>query len=228
MRRFSHYVYELIDYMKRYLGKDIDEIADLVGFKTNAKNKNNLVLSKLAHSFQGEDFFKTLLEEEYLNFKTVNLNKKGKPEESMSFPAFSFKEIIREDWETSTLRKTLSRTFVFVIIQRDESGNRFKDVFLWEMPEEDLEGEVREVWGKTKSLIEQGMIVKNVEDPSKLHFPQGSETRICHVRPHGRNAMDVDKLPVADQKTNYLGATRQSFWLNKAYIYEIISKNCQE
>lgn len=228
MKELSHYTYELIDYLKRYLGKSIDEIQDITGFHTKAKNKNNLVLSKLAHSFQGEDFFKTLIEEEGINFKTVQLDEKGRPEESMSFPAFSFTEIIKEDWETSTLRKTFGNPFIFLIIQRNKEGNEFKDVFLWEMPKEDLEGEVKIVWEMTKTLIEEGFIVKDAEKPSKLHFPQASETKICHVRPHGRNAGDIAKLPTADQLTKYLGATQQSFWLNKSYICEIISNNYQE
>lgn len=228
MRELHHYVYDLIDYMKKYLGKDIDEIADIVGFHTNAKSKNSLVLSKLAYSFLGEDFFKTLLEEEHLNFKTINLNKNGKPEEAMSFPAFSFTEIVEENWETSTLRRILCNTFIFLIIRRGEGSNKFVDIFLWNMPEKDLEGEVKEVWEKTRGLIERGLIVKNASEPSKLRFPQSSETKICHVRPHGRNAMDIGKLPTADQTTLYLGATKQSFWLNKAYIYVIISNHYEE
>lgn len=225
MKKLHKYVYELIDYMKKYLGKSIDEISELTSFHTKAKNKNYLVLFRLASSFLGEDFLKALIEEEHLNFKTVNLNRNGKPEEAMSFPAFSFAELAKEEWETSTLRKTFSDPFIFLVVKRYEDGNRFENIFLWEMPEEDLEGEVKIVWEMTKTLIQEGYVIKSMEEVAKLHFPRASETKICHVRPHGRNSLDIIELPKEDQLTHYLGATRQSFWLNRDYICDIIVHN---
>ena len=47
--------------------------------------------------------------------KTIRVNEDNTITESMSFPAFKYKEIIQEEWDTSTLRNIFSENkYLFV------------------------------------------------------------------------------------------------------------------
>ena len=78
----------------------------------------------------------------------------------------------------------------------------------WSLPEEILDKDVKKVWEKTKNCIIEG-------DLSKL--PKSSEDEVAHVRPHGRNAADVDVLPNGKKET------KRCFWLNRDYLKRIFS-----
>lgn len=57
------------------------------------------------------------------------------------------------------------------------------------------------------------------EDLWKKQYVKSSESRVAHVRPHGRNSND--KLPLPDGRM----MTKQCFWLNGSYIAQQVSKN---
>ena len=73
----------------------------------------------------------------------------------MSFPIFRFKELVEEDWENSTFGNYLRETrFLFVVYKFDENGElRLRGAQFWNMPYEDLEGNVRKVWKETKQIL---------------------------------------------------------------------------
>tara|TARA_B100000700_G_C14297589_1_gene513364 strand:+ start:107 stop:493 length:387 start_codon:yes stop_codon:yes gene_type:complete len=52
-------------------------------------------------------------------------------------------------------------------------------------------------------------------------FPKPKESLICHVRPHGRDSMDMYPLPVEDKKLKVKEYSKQCFWLKNKYISEI-------
>lgn len=54
------------------------------------------------------------------------------------------------------------------------------------------------------------------------NFPKASDNPICHVRPHARNAQDVDELPDGRM------FPKQCFWLNKEYILSQLDENFLE
>ena len=105
---------------------------------------------------------------------------------------------------------------------------------LWNMPKNDTE-ECKKVWLKTKKLISAGNIfdsykykkngekclTKNGKQIRNNNLPKESESKVCHVRPHGRDASDVFPLPIQDKKLKVMEYTKQSFWLNKEYIANI-------
>lgn len=88
-----------------------------------------------------------------------------------------------------------------------------KKVKFWSIPNEDLE-KVHHVWDRTVEILKNS---KN-EKGKKLKFPRKSESKVAHVRPHGKNKNDTAKLP------NGNCMTKQSFWLNNQYIAEQIEK----
>ena len=81
----------------------------------------------------------------------------------------------------------------------------------WNIPIEDL-AEVRKVWQNTVEIINQGVKLTSTARGMSSNLPKQSESRVAHVRPHGKNAND--KLPLPDGRM----MTKQCFWLNSGYL----------
>ena len=137
----------------------------------------------------------------------------------MSFPAFRFKDLVKEKWEDSTFGNYLRETrFLFVVYKYDnEDVLRLKGCQFWNMPYRDLETDVRSVWERTKKVISEGLIVENINGKMKNNLPKASKNLVCHVRPHAQNASDTYELP---DGRHY---PKQCFWLNNTYIYSQIN-----
>lgn len=146
--------------------------------------------------------------------KTIRVGSNGKIKESMSFPAFKFKELVQEEWEDSTFGNYLRETrFLFVVYKFDENGElRLSGSQFWNIPYEDLENDVKQVWKKTVDVIKEGLKVEVVNGVRRNNFPKASENRVSHVRPHAQNANDTYELP--DGRVY----PKQCFWLNNSYI----------
>lgn len=210
------------DYIKNkveeYKGKEVLKLCEEFDISTRAKNKNaNLILKILGvKGKKAKEFEKANIE-----IKTIKL-KNGKPKESMSFRTFKFKEVANSKWEDSDFRNVLSESrFLFVIFNEDDNGvERLETCMFWNMPTKDIENDVKEMWLRTKKIIKEGIQVEVVQRKKdtirRNNLPKSTENKVAHVRPHGRDSKDTDVLPNGDE------FTKQSFWLNKNYIYEQI------
>lgn len=148
--------------------------------------------------------------------KTIRIGKNNKIKESMSFPTFKFKELVKEDWEDSAFGNYLRETrFLFVVYKYDQNDIlRLRGCQFWNIPYEDLETEVYSVWEKTKRVLQEGLQVTMVNGVRRNNFPKASENRVSHVRPHAINMNDTYELP--DGRP----FPKQCFWLNNSYIYD--------
>ena len=158
--------------------------------------------------------------------KTIRIEENGRIKESISFPAFKFTDIVEQSWEDCDLREQLETTkYMFFVFKKEKGEYIFKGIKLWNMPETDIEIPVMEMWKKTYNAIKTGNIVKSITNGiRKTNFPGMSENEVCHVRPHGRNAKDVNKLPVADKLTGATEYTKHCFWINNTYIKDIFKE----
>lgn len=156
--------------------------------------------------------------------KTIRINKNNRIKENMSFPIFKFKELIEEEWDDSTFGNYLRETkFLFVVYKYDDNDElRLKGCQFWNIPYDDLEKEVKVVWEKTKQLIKNGLKIEVKNGKNCSNLPKISENRVCHVRPHGRNAQDTYELPDGRR------LTKQCFWLNNSYILSQLDKQFKE
>ncbi len=147
-----------------------------------------------------------------IKIKAIRLKLDGTPKESMSFPTFQYTEIVKENWLNSEFYETFSTTkYLFIIYQYIDDNNLiFKKAMFWNVPEKDLNTEIKRVWENTTEKI------KNNEYDN---LPKISESPILHVRPHARNAQDT--YPTLDGKQ----AIKKCFWLNANYIKQQIGGN---
>jgi hypothetical protein len=86
--------------------------------------------------------------------KVLRIQTSGVPKESISFPAFKYKEIIKQDWEDSETLEMIDKKFFFVIFQYNENNNlSLKKVMFRNIPYSDLNIDVRRVFNETKKRI---------------------------------------------------------------------------
>jgi len=176
-----------------------------------------------------EDFIDEFSKSE-LVIKTVRLKENSVPKEDISFPAFKYEELVKENWEESTFHSLIDRKFLFIFFQYKGENLILKKVKFWNMPNKDII-KAKKVWEETKKIIRKGNIVKEVKGPllSNIFKPKSKQLRItnfpgkkfssvAHVRPHAKNLTDTYPLPIKDKLTNSTEYTKHSFWLNASYI----------
>lgn len=214
----THSTFEdfIIEKLKPHYGKTVARLSVYYGLITGAKNANELLLSKML-GIEGRASQTNEFKNANIVPKTIRIQKTGTIKESMSFPTFKFTEIIKEDWETSELRDILEPTkFMFVIFKENQSGEYvFERVMFWNMPVQDLE-EVQRVWNRTVAVIKEGVQLSFDGKVTRNNLPKQSESRVAHVRPHGRDSHDTYPLP--DGRS----MTKQCFWLNREYIEAVV------
>lgn len=194
----------VVEKFEPFFGKTTDEIAMELGITANrrAKNFNDLITRAVLKVKDRVMEF----EKADITVRSIVLETSGRLKESVSFPAFNYHQLLNEsDWDTSTIKEMFDRRFFFVVYQKRSDGARvLRNVMFWALPFRDLL-EVKKVWTATRKAVREG----RYED-----LPKISDNRVSHIRPHGRNALDV--VPTPDG-----GVTmRRCFWLNAKYIEE--------
>ena len=201
----------ILSKLKPYYNQDIEYLKykfDIPYQVTNksftyllAKGMLNVVNEKI------EEF-----EKANIKIKAIRLKPDGMPKESMSFPTFKYTEIVKEEWLESELYETFSTTkYLFMIYQYvDDDTLIFKKAMFWNVPEKDLNSEIKNVWETT---------VERIKNNEYDNLPKISENPVLHVRPHAQNANDT--YPTLDGKQ----AIKKCFWLNASYIKKQIEES---
>ena len=197
-----------------YINKTDTQIVTSLGIKINnkAKGYKRLLINKIIGIDDGKI---EELEKANVTLKAITLEHTGTLKESMSFPAFDYKDLVTQVWYDDD-KETMSefhaqletKKFLFVIFQKVKGGDKIvlKKVMFWNFPMKDLP-EVERVWQKTIDCINEG----KYED-----LPKITGSNVAHVRPHGKNAKDTTETPQGTQEM------KRCFWLNAKYIQHAI------
>lgn len=214
----------LYDKIKSFIGKSKTELINKFGLNPKSKDVIERIFAKML-GIKGKVNDTDEFQKANITCKTIRVNENNTITESMSFPAFKYKEIILEEWETSTLRSTFSENkYLFVIFKEKNNEFYFSGIKLWNMPLSILDSEVKSVWYKTIEVIKSGNIVKSVGKTRKVNFPNKRDNPVAHLRPHGINSNDVLELPVNDKLTGSRFYTKYCFWLNSNYILSVLEE----
>lgn len=198
--------------LHKYIGKTVGEISTILDCH-DLNNDKSFRRSLVIRMLGGKTKQLKELSEADIELKVIMVREDFKPKEDMSFPYFSYTEIVNQDWEDSDFFNVLERKFLFAVFKEEENGDMiFKGASFWNMPYEDKK-EAQSVWEKTKRQIQKG----HAED-----LPKKSESPVAHVRPHARNASDTIKTPQGD----FL--VKKCFWLNSDYIQAQLKKIFQK
>ncbi len=221
----SEKINEIIEeIIRKYKNKSISEIKELLNIQTNSKNENYIVLKKMIENYREGQYVDLFKDKKYV-LKTVNFEWNDTLKESISLPMFRYKEIVKEEWEQSELRKyLLNNIFIFFCMKKNGKQKIFIGFCVWKMPLSMLDGDVKKTWEETKGLIQTGNIVKFIDNRGRYitNFPGKSSTKYVHVRPHARNKYDEIDLPVVDNYTKKNRFVKYSFWLNNSLIKKVL------
>ncbi len=221
--------------VERHYGETDRQIAEQYGleYTGNKAQWTTLVYRMLGiKNNAAEEFVKA-----GINVRACRVNKRGHIEQAMSFPPFEFKQLINEDWETSSFRARLETSrFFFVVFREDHEGMwRLDRCLFWAMPANEIEGPAKACWDETRKVIRKGVELNSYRDASgKLkvtnNLPGMADNPIVHVRPHTSKAAYkfADGTEVGDIARNACELpdgrwmTKQSFWFNKGYLEHIL------
>ncbi len=223
---FEEYV---LSKLNDYIGKTEKELLEMFDIKRSSKSKySQIAFSMLGvKSNRAEEFVKAGIQ-----IKAIRLEENNKMKESISFPTFVVKELLKEEWEESELYKLFSETkFLYVIFKNQNGEYVFKGAQFWNMSTEDLEKFGYSEWKTYQEKFKNGINFNIVEKDNNTivynDLPKMNQTEVFHVRPHtsqsahlidgvhyGRGTIDknTDELPNGDR------ICKQSFWLNNKYI----------
>jgi DNA mismatch repair protein MutH len=218
-----------------YLELSTQDIANRLGLildRNTAKNINASVTRKILGITGDPD-----RAEEFKNanvaVKTIVVDRNNHPEQNMSFPGFSFLDILDQEWEDSDVYYQMAASrFLFVVFERENTTEIpvLKKVFFWNMPTDDIE-ELHRVWKNAKKEIRNGANLHIVGQKVRNSLPKESESYLAHVRPHSDRAayilsdgtvignQEKDANPLPDGQW----MTTQCFWFNKDYMQKIIA-----
>lgn len=223
----------VLDKINDHIGKSDKDLCNILEIEYTG---NKAQWTKIVYALLGvrgdnaEEF-----EKANISVRTVRIEENNRIKESISLDAFEFKDLIQENWESSALRNYFEETrFLFVSFKR-KRGELFLDgATFWSMPNKDLDGALFECWQRTKDTIIEGINFTLRETGSgtiiENNLPKMSENPVAHVRPHthkrayslaggfetGNLERDASELPDGQKMT------KQSFWLNGDYVYQIV------
>lgn len=219
---FEEYVLNKIN---QYIGKTDQELCHQFD---REYNNNKAQWSELAYrmlgirSNQAEEFVKA-----GIVVKAIRIEENGTIRESISFPAFKFKELVKEEWEESKLFNYFNETkFLFVIYKKSGESYVLKGAKLWNMPYDDLNVIVCDGWKKVKDKINNGITFTKKGNVIQNDLLSKKDNIIIHIRPHAQKAAyklhngyergnierDANELPDGQWMTT------QCFWINNTYI----------
>lgn len=219
-----------------FIGKTAHKIEKELG--CNLENKSKQYYNRLSYLILGNNSEDEIDEfkKAGVKIKTMRLDGGGKPTEDMSFPAFKFKDIVEEEWDTSTLKNRLENSKYFFTVFRmlDITNSDFKKlsneekkkhikldkILLWNMPMSDIENYAKDVWEKTKSILKEDKLkIETRAGRRHTNFPKSRQNKVLFVRTHARDSKDTYPLPHGGEYT------KQSFWLHRSYLMTQIEDN---
>lgn len=132
------------------------------------------------------------------------------PYEHVSFPAFRHLELVEEEWEDSLLLSYIEYMLLCPVQSPTRatlpSRCRILEPVYWRPTQRELTI-VRSEWEGFRDRVREG---------KARDLPRPSDTRIIHVRTHGRDSTDTDPLPDGSR------IPKRSFWLNGSFVQQLL------
>ncbi len=220
----------LKDKVSEYIGMTQTELKRLFSINGNPKAIRHYIANRMldlpVHAIETQT---QEMIDANIKGKTIHLDMRGVPHQSMSFPSFDFTELINTPWEDSDIRDDLCDwKFMFFVFQDCEDGEiRFKEALFWNVPNSIVDGPVRKTYEDAAELVRTGDAFEFDKNGNPIdRFPKDVRhgNGCCHIRPHGVNGRDKIILPVKDKRTGITEFYRPSFWFNKQFIRKTVAE----
>ena len=219
----------VLNKINEHRGKTEEELYSQFEINKNSKQANSSLISRMlgVKTDNVEEF-----EKANIGIKTIRIDKKGNPRESMSFPKFKILDFVQETFDSSELYNYFyEKRFLFVVFKENMTGEyELIGSKFWNMPISDLEGIGKHEWEKYQSQFINGIEFEIKDNRIGNNLLKSKETQIFHLRPHAqRSAYVINGIKYGnfkdsdmDELTNGDKMTKQCFWLNKTYVLKNI------
>lgn len=218
--------------------RDIKEIINLE--KDNIYNKSAVPVIIKNYINNNSSYNLDVLKDYNIVVKFISVDLKYNCFEPMSFSSTSLYNILFENWdspdvlERASLRNQLNYSYLLVPIVKIKTRGVYNNFYDWKIgdftfwePNSVELNMIGEEWGQAKEIIQKGVILKKVVYGKSFrntnNLLKQSETNFIHLRPHAKNSFDYD-LPYSKFTNGAVEITKQSFWLNKKFINQLLQK----
>ena len=213
--------------ISKYHGMTQEQLCRRFGIKKRPKQLNFILCQKML-GLSGKSNATPEMELAGIIFRTITVDKNGRPTEGMPFKSFEFEELINVPREISSIREDFVDLKMMIFVFKEIDGIiSFDKVQFWNAPNSIVDGTIREMHEKCAQMVRNGDAFY-FDDNGKIKdkFPKENRNSngVCHVRPHARVCPDHYVLPVADSVTGITSYTKQSFWFNKDFVKKILDK----
>lgn len=229
----DNYESVLVNAISKYEGKTMGEIASM--FNTSIPGGKAAVPSiiKLAIGFKSVKSKIKEFEQLGILVKTFPIRTSDmRPWEAVSFPSIIIKEFTKEDWDESTFLSQIGK-ILFVPFSAEKSDTKAKDKklfkpFFWSPNSDEIEL-IKQEWEAYKAQASKKLDIYKKPGKYKKGYKEiitnlsnESDTKMIHIRPHGRDSNDRDE-------DNFgTSVIKQSFWLNKDFLQILLIKSLNE
>ena len=208
-----------------YHGLTQAQLCRKLGVHSKSKQLNFLIAQKRL-GISGKKKATPEMEIAGIIFRTITVDKNGRPTEAMPFKSFEFEELINTPWEESSIREDFVDLKLMLFVFKEINGViSFDKIVFWNAPNKVVDGTIKEMHEECAELVRKGeAFYFDSKGKIKDKFPKENRNtnHVCHVRPHARVGLDHYELPVADKITGITSYTKQSFWFNKDFIEKMI------
>lgn len=215
------------DKMAIYHNLTQDQLCRKLGIHSKSKQLNFMIAQRML-GISGKKKATTEMEIAGIIFRTITIDKNGRPTEAMPFKSFEFEELINTPWEESSIREDFVDLKLMLFVFKEIDGViSFDRIVFWNAPNKVVDGTIKDMHEKCADLVRRGeAFYFDSKGKIKDKFPKENRNtnHVCHVRPHARVGLDHYVLPVADKQTGITSYTKQSFWFNKDFIEKIIKE----
>lgn len=215
------------DKMAVYHNLTQDQLCRKLGVHSKSKQLNFMIAQRML-GISGKKKATTEMEIAGIIFRTITIDKNGRPTEAMPFKSFEFEELISTPWEESSIREDFVDLKLMLFVFKEIDGViSFDRIVFWNAPNKVVDGTIKDMHEECADLVRRGeAFYFDSKGKVKDKFPKENRNtnHVCHVRPHARVGLDHYVLPVADKQTGITSYTKQSFWFNKDFIEKILNE----
>lgn len=214
-----------------YSGLTQQQLCKKLGVHSKSKQLNFMLAQRML-GISGRSKATIEMEAAGIIFRTITVDKNGRPTEAMPFKAFEFEELINTPWEESYIREDFVDLKLMIFVFKEINGViSFDRICFWNAPNKVVDGPIKKMHEECAKLIRKGeAFYFDKKGKLKDKFPKENRNSngVCHIRPHARVEADRYELPIADKETGITSYTKQSFWFNKDFVGKVIKYNEEE
>ncbi len=211
-----------------YYGMTQKQLCIKFGVNSKAKHLNFILCQKML-GISGKRKATAEMEAAGIIFRTITVDKNGRPTEAMPFKSFEFDELINSSWDVSTVREDFVDLKLMIFVFKEIDGViTFETIHFWNAPNSIVDGPIKTMYEHCAKMVRQGNAFyfdKNGKIKDKFPKEDRNSNGVCHVRPHARISSDTFDLPVPDKITGIISYTKQSFWFNKDFVEKVLKGN---